>query len=137
MPQTQTKPASPGMSWNRYIRNGPNTEMLLTIPPAEDMNDDIDEELDEDGLTPHPNPTSFATMNTGFHNIQSKFLGKIIWHQLYLEVIQNFVLGLVADYELNVDADDHVAWLCEKDYILNPPTMGSLANLNHKSCVAA
>ena len=29
--QTRTEPAGAGFCWNRYIRNGPKTEQLLTL----------------------------------------------------------------------------------------------------------
>jgi len=29
--QTWTEPAWPGFTWNRYVRNGPKTEPLLTL----------------------------------------------------------------------------------------------------------
>ena len=46
----------------------------------------------------------------------------------YLEAIQNSTCGHFACYEENLDADEDVAWLCEHNHIVNPPTVDSLAN---------
>jgi hypothetical protein len=56
-------------------------------PPAEDMIDDIGEELDDDGVTLHPNPRSFPTTKTGFQKFERKLHKSIIRQQRYLEVI--------------------------------------------------
>jgi len=96
-------------------------------PPAEDMIDDIGEESDDDGETRCPNPRSFLTTKTGFQKFEWKLQKRIIRQQRYLEVIRKHALGLFADYEQSVDADEDVAWLHEHDHIVNPPAAGSLA----------
>jgi len=102
-------------------------------PPAEDMIDDIEEESDDDGETWCPNPRSSPTTKTGFQKFEWKFQKRIIRQQQYLEVIRNRAVGLFADYEQSVVADEDVAWLREHDHILNPPAAGSLANRKRTS----
>ena len=102
-------------------------------PPAEDMIDDIGEESDDDGETRRPNPRSFPTTKTGFQKFERKLQKRIIRQQRYLEVIRNRALGLFADYEQSVVADEDVAWLREHDHIVNPPAAGSLANRKRTS----
>jgi len=97
-------------------------------PPAEDMIDNIGEESDDDGEMRRPNPRSFPTTKTGFQKLQWKLQKRILRQQRYLGAIQNYALGLFADYEQSVVADEDVAWLREHDYIVNPPAAGSLAN---------
>jgi len=41
-------------------------------PPAEDIIDNIREELDDDGVTWRPNLRSFQTTKTGFHKFEKK-----------------------------------------------------------------
>ena len=107
-------------------------------PPAEDMIDDIGEESDDDGVTRCPNPRSFPTMKTGFQKFQRKLQTRIIRQQQYLEVIRNGALGLFADHEQSVVADEDVVWLREHNHIVNPPAAGSLANRKRtSSCPAA
>ena len=50
-----------------------------------------------------------------------------------LEVIRICALGLIAVYKQRVVGDAHVAWLWEYSHILNPPTVGSLANKKRRS----
>jgi hypothetical protein len=102
-------------------------------PPAEDMIDDIGEESVDDGETRRPNPRSFPTTKTGFQKFERKLQKRIIRQQRYLEVIRNRALGLFADYEQSVVADEDVAWLREHDHIVNPPAAGSLANRKRTS----
>ena len=102
-------------------------------PPAENMMDDIIEESDNDGYTWRPNPRSFPTSKTGFQKFEWKRQKIIIRRQQYLEVIPKHALGLFADYEQNVVADEDVAWLRKHDDIVNPPAAGSLANRKHTS----
>ena len=97
-------------------------------PPAENMIDDIGAESDDDGGTCRPNPKSFLMVKTGFQKFEGKLQTRTIRQQQYLEVIRNRALGLCADYEQRLVADEDVAWLREHDYIVNPPTAGSLAN---------
>jgi len=102
-------------------------------PPAEDMIDDIGEELDDDDETRRANPRSFPTTKTGFQKLERKLQKRIIRQQRYLEVIQNRAHGLFADYEQSVVAGEDMAWLRKHDHILNPPTAGSLANRKRTS----
>ena len=102
-------------------------------PAAEDRIDNIREEPDDDGATPRPNPRSFPTMKPGFQKFQRTHQRMIFIPQQYLEVIRNCAFGLFADYEQSVVADEDVAWLCEHDHIVNPPTAGSLANRKRTS----
>jgi len=97
-------------------------------PPAEDMIDDIGEELHDDGEKRRPNPRSFPTTKTGFQKFERKLQKRIIRQQRYLAVIRNRALGLFADYEQSVVGDKDVAWLPEHDHIVNPPAASSLAN---------
>jgi len=102
-------------------------------PPTEDMIDDIGEESDDDREMRRPNPRSFPTTKTGFQKFERKLQKRIIRQQQYLEVIQNRALGLFADYEQSVVADEDVAWLREHHHIVNPPAAGSLANRKRTS----
>jgi hypothetical protein len=65
---------------------------------------------------------------TSFQRFEPKLQKMIIGPQWYLEVIRNRALGLFADYEQSVVADEDVAWLPEHDHIVNSPAAGSLAN---------
>jgi hypothetical protein len=47
--------------------------------------------------------------------------------QRYLEVIRNRALGLLANFEQSVVAEENVAWLWEHDPIVNPAAAGCLA----------
>jgi hypothetical protein len=105
----------------------------VLLPPAEDMINDIGEEWDDNGETQPPNRRSFQTTKTGFKKFEGKLEKRIIRQHQYLEVIQNCALGLFADYDQSIVADEDVAWLCEHDHIVNPPTADSLANRNHIS----
>jgi hypothetical protein len=98
-------------------------------PPAEDMIDYMGEELDDDCEMRCPNPRSFLMMNTGFQKFEPKLHRRIISQQRYLEVIRNRDLGLIADYEQRLGAEENVAWLREHDHIVNPATPGSLPNM--------
>jgi len=101
--------------------------------PAENINDDIVEESEDDGETRRPNPRSFLTMKRGFHKFEWKLQMRIIRQQRYLEVIRNHALGLFANYEQSIVADEDVPWLPEHDHIVNPPAAGSLANRKRTS----
>jgi len=109
------------------------------LPPlAEDMIDDIGEESDNDGETRRPYPRNFPTTKTGSQKFERKLHKRIIRQQRYLDVIRNRALGLFADYEQSVVADEDVAWLRKHHHIVNPPAAGSLANRKHtSSCPAA
>ena len=106
-------------------------------PPAKDMIDHIGEELDDDGETRCPNPRSFPMMKTGFQKFEQKLQKRIIRQQLYLEVIRNRALGLFADYEQCIVADEDVACLRKHDHIVNPPASGTFANRMRTSSRAA
>jgi len=106
-------------------------------PPAEDMIDNIGEELDDGGETPRPNLGCFLTKKSGFQKFERNLQKRIIRQQRYLEVIRNRALGLFSDYEQSVVADEDVAGLREHDHIVNPPAAGSLANSKRTSCCAA
>jgi hypothetical protein len=97
-------------------------------PPAKAMINNIREESDDDGETRRRNPRSFLTNNTRFQKFELKLQKRIIRQQQYLEVIRNRALGLFAEYEQSVVADEDVAWLCKHNQIVNPPAAGSLAN---------
>ena len=117
------------------MRGGRSYHPLDNIlpPPAEDMIDDIGEESDDDVETRRPNPRSFPTTKTGFEKLERKHQKRIIRQQRYLEVIRNCAVGLFADYERSVVANEDVAWLREHDYIANPPAAGSVANRKRTS----
>jgi len=106
-------------------------------PPAEDMIDDIGEELDDEGETRHQNPRSFPTTKTGSQKFERKLQQMIIRQQWYLEMIRNRALGLFADYEQCIVADEDVACLREHDHIVNPPASGTFANRMRTSSRAA
>jgi len=103
-------------------------------PPAEHMIEDIGKELDDNGATQRQNPRSFLTIKTGFQMFAWKLQKRIIRQQRYLEVIRNRTLGLFAEYEQSVVADEDEAWLCMHDHIVNLPAACSLANRKHTSC---
>jgi len=103
----------------------------ILLPPTEDMIDDIRDESDDDSDMRRPNPRRFLTTKPGFHNFKWKFQKSIIRQQWYLEVIWNNGLGLFADYEQSIVADENVAWLREHDHIVNPASAGYLANIKH------
>ena len=105
----------------------------ILSPPAEDIIDDIGEESDDDGEMRRPNPRSLPTTKTGCQKFEQKLQKRIIRQQRYLEVIRNCALGLFADDEQSVVADEDVAWLCEHNHIVNPPTASSLANRKRTS----
>jgi len=81
----------------------------ILSPPAEDMIDDIGEEWDDDGETWRPNSRSFPMTKTGFQKFEQKLQTRIIRQERYLEVIRNCALGLFADYNQSVVADEDVA----------------------------
>jgi hypothetical protein len=95
------------------------------------MIDDIGEESDDDRETRRPNPRSFPTTKTGFQKFELKLQKRIIRQQRYLEVIRNCALGLFADYEQSIVADEDVAWLRTYDHIVNPLAADSLAKRKH------
>jgi len=112
----------------------PGGQMYLPVddilpPPAEDMIDDIGDESDDDAEMRSLNPTCSLTTKTGFTKFQWKRQRRIIRQQQYLEVIWNCALSLFADYEHSVVADEDVVSLCDHNHSVNPPTMGSLANM--------
>jgi len=111
----------------------------IVPPPAEEMINDIGEESDGDTEMRRPNPRCFPTTKTGFHKFKQKPHRKIIRQQRYLEVIRNCALGLFADFKQSVVPDKDVAWQREHDHIVNPHTVGSLANRKcaSSSCQAA
>jgi len=110
----------------------------ILLPPAEDMINDITEELDDDRKTRRPNPTSFLMMKTDFLMFQRKLQTRIIRQQWYLEVIRNHALCLFPDYEQRFVAHEDVYSLGPHDHNMNPPTMGSLSNrIRPISCKAA
>jgi len=110
----------------------------LLAPPAKDMIDNIGEESHDDGEMRHPNPRSFPMRKTGIQQFERKLQMRIIRQQRYLEVIRILALGLFANYEQGLVADEDVAWLHKHDRIVNPPAAGSLANTKHtSSCPAA
>jgi hypothetical protein len=100
----------------------------IVQPPAKDMIDDIEEESDDDDETRRPDLRSFPKTKTAFQNFERKLQKRIIRPQRYLAVIRTRALGLFADYEQSVVADEDVAWLHAYDQIVNPPAAGSLAN---------
>jgi hypothetical protein len=107
-------------------------------PLAEDMIDNIGEESDDDGPMRRPYPRGLPMTTTGFQKFERKLQKRIIRQQRYLQVIRNRALGLFADYEQSVIADEDVAWLREHDYIVKLPTADSLANRKRtSSCPAA
>jgi len=116
------------------MRGGSSYRPLDAIlpPQAERMIDDIGEESDDDGEMWCPNPRSFPTTKTGFQKFERKLQKRITRQQRYLEVIRTRALGLCADYEQSVVADEDVAWLPELNHIVNPPAAGSLANWKRK-----
>jgi len=112
------------------MRSGPSYLPLNDIlpPPANNMIDDIGEELDDNGETQRTNPRSFPTTETDFHMFERKVQKMIIRQQWYLEVIRNHALGLCANYKQSHVAYEDVALLREHDHIDNAPAVGSLAN---------
>ena len=92
------------------------------------MIDDIGEELDGTAETWRTKPSSFPTTITGFKKLERKLQQSIIRQQQYLDVIRHRALGLLADYEQSVVADDDVAWLPKHRHIVNLSAEGSLAN---------
>jgi len=96
--------------------------------PAEDIIDDIGDELDDDAVMRRPKPCSFPTTQTGFQNFERKLQKCTFRQQQQLEVIWNHALGLFADYWQSFVAVEDVAWLCEHDHIVNPPAAGSWVN---------
>lgn len=56
-------------------------------PPAENVTDDIGEELHNAAEMRLPTPTSFQTTKTGFQKFESKLRSRIFRQQQYLEVI--------------------------------------------------
>jgi hypothetical protein len=101
------------------------------------MINNIGEESEDDCEMRRPTPRSFPTTKTGFQIFEWKLQKWIIRQQRYLEVIQNRALGLFADYEQRVVADEDVAWLREHDHIVNPPAAGSFPNRKFTSSRAA
>jgi len=107
-------------------------------PPPNDMIDGMGEESDDYAQTQHPNRRCFLMTKTGLQTFEWKLEMRIIRQQRYLEVNWYHALGHFAVYEQSVVADEVVAWLCEDNHILNPPTAGSLANRKlTSSCPAA
>jgi len=107
-------------------------------PPAEDIIENIREKLDHDGEMWRPNLRIFHTTKTGFQKFEQKLQKKIIRRQRYLAVIRNHALGLFANYEPSVVADEDVAWLHTHDHFVNPPAAGSVATRKRtSSCQAA
>jgi hypothetical protein len=104
-------------------------------PQAEDMINDIGVDSDDDADMQYPNPISFQMMTTGLQQFEWKRQKNIIKQHHYLEVIGNCAVGLFADYEESIAADEVVACLSKHNHIENPPAAGSLAN--RKSCPAA
>jgi len=102
-------------------------------PPAEDMIENIGEELDDDGETWRPYPNSFPRTKTGFQKFQRKLQKRIIGQQRHLKVTRNFALSLCADYDQSVVAYEDVASQREHDNIVNPPPADCLANRKRKS----
>jgi len=102
-------------------------------PPAEDMIDDSREESDDDGETQRANHRSFPTSKTGFQKFEQRLQTRNIRQQQYLEVIRNRALGLFADYEQSIVADEDVAWLRQHNHIVTVPAAGPLANRKRTS----
>jgi len=67
-------------------------------PPAEDIIDDIGEDLDDDAEMRHLNQRNLRTTKSGFQKFISKLQQWIIRQQQYLQVIQNCAFGLFANY---------------------------------------
>jgi len=97
-------------------------------PPAEHMIYNMVQESDDDAEMCHPNPRSFPTTKIGFQKFECMPHMRIIRQQWYLEVIRNPVVGLFADHERSVVADEDVAWLLKHVHIVNPPAAGTMAD---------
>jgi len=107
-------------------------------PQVEGMSEDIRHQLDSDAETLCPNSRTFLTTKTGFPKFKRNLQRRVIRQQQYLEVIRNCAVGLFDDYKQRVVADDNVALLPKHNHIVNPATVGSLANREHtSSCLAA
>jgi len=107
-------------------------------PPAENVTDDIGEELHNAAEMRLPTPTSFQTTKTGFQKFESKLRSRIFRQQQYLEVIWNHALGLGAYYQQTVAAHEDVPWPRDHNQIVNRPDAGSVANWKQTgSCLAA
>jgi len=77
-------------------------------PPAEDMIDHITVELDDYAEMQCPNPRISLTKITGFQQFDRKVERRNSWQHRYLEVIWNWAIGLFADYQQIVVADEDV-----------------------------
>jgi len=100
----------------------------ILTPLAEDMIDNIGEESEGDGETRRPNPRGVPTTKTGFQKFEQKLRKRIIRQQWNLAFIRNCALGLFANSEQSVVANQDVTWLRKHDHIVNPLAAGSLAN---------
>jgi hypothetical protein len=118
---------------------GPSYHPLDVIhpPPPEGMIDDIREESDDDADTLRPHPRSFPITSTGFQKFDQKLQTRTIRQQRYLEVIRNRGLGVFANYDQSVVADENVTWLPKYDYIVNLLPAVSFANRKCRSSLPA
>jgi len=64
----------------------------------------------------------------GFQKFERTPWLRMISQERYLEVIWNCALGLFADYEQSLVANQDEAWICKHDHIVDPPAVGSFAN---------
>jgi hypothetical protein len=97
-------------------------------PPAKNMIDDIGEESGDHGETWCSNSRCFPTTKTGIEMFEQKLHNRIIRQLQYLEVIRSCALGLFADYEQSLVANEDVAWQRKHKHIVNPLAAGFLAN---------
>jgi len=70
---------------------------------------------------------------TGYQTFKLYLRRRNIIQQQCLEVIRNCAVCHFANYKQHFVGDEDVAWLCQRDQIVNHTAAGSLANRKHTS----